>query len=70
MVLIISGKPRLNAHQDLGLKIATPVGSFFGQLFFGWLADIVGRKRMCELLHFPLAAKFLSGFQTVLNSSS
>ncbi|KAJ6454314.1 phosphate permease [Mycena vulgaris] len=39
-------RPTLNNHQNLGLKIATPVGNFFGQLFFGWLADIVGRKRM------------------------
>ncbi|KAJ7473120.1 phosphate permease [Mycena galericulata] len=39
-------RPTLSAFQNLGLKIATPVGTFFGQLFFGWLADIVGRKRM------------------------
>ncbi|KLO07465.1 phosphate permease [Schizopora paradoxa] len=31
---------------DLGVKIATPVGTLIGQLIFGWLADIVGRKRM------------------------
>ncbi|KAJ6479632.1 phosphate permease [Mycena sanguinolenta] len=42
-------RPALNKHQSLGLKIATPVGNFFGQLFFGWLADIVGRKRMYGL---------------------
>ncbi|KAI0315075.1 inorganic phosphate transporter [Amylostereum chailletii] len=34
--------PRL----DFGLKVATPIGNLFGQIFFGWLADIVGRKRM------------------------
>ncbi|KAJ6589387.1 major facilitator superfamily domain-containing protein [Mycena capillaripes] len=39
-------RPTLSKHESLGLKIATPVGTFFGQLFFGWLADIVGRKRM------------------------
>jgi len=38
----------LNTNQDLGVKVATPVGNFFGQLFFGWLADNVGRKKMCE----------------------
>lgn len=38
----------LNANQDLGVKVATPVGNFFGQLLFGWLADNVGRKKMCE----------------------
>ncbi|KAF7354206.1 Phosphate permease [Mycena venus] len=39
-------RPSLNPAQDLGLKIATPVGTLFGQLFFGWFADIVGRKKM------------------------
>ncbi|KAJ7744750.1 phosphate permease [Mycena maculata] len=39
-------RPTFNSNQTLGLKIATPVGTFFGQLFFGWFADIVGRKRM------------------------
>jgi len=35
------------ANQDLGLKVATPIGTLVGQLYFGWLADVVGRKRMC-----------------------
>ncbi|BGP16465.1 hypothetical protein JCM10213v2_004467 [Rhodosporidiobolus nylandii] len=39
----------LTANQDLGLKIATPVGTFVGQLLFGWLADVVGRKKMYGL---------------------
>ncbi|KAF8265016.1 phosphate transporter [Lactarius quietus] len=34
-----------NTNQDLGVKIATPIGTLFGQLLFGWLADVVGRKR-------------------------
>lgn len=42
---------KLNTNQDLGVKVATPVGTLVGQLFFGWLADVVGRKRMCECLH-------------------
>ncbi|TFK88837.1 phosphate transporter [Polyporus arcularius HHB13444] len=37
---------KLSANQDLGLKVATPVGTVFGQLVFGWLADVYGRKRM------------------------
>ncbi|KIM88284.1 hypothetical protein PILCRDRAFT_95578 [Piloderma croceum F 1598] len=37
---------KLNINQDLGVKVATPVGTFVGQLLFGWLADLVGRKRM------------------------
>ncbi|KAF4571355.1 Inorganic phosphate transporter pho84 [Pleurotus pulmonarius] len=36
----------LNPDQDLGVKVATPVGTLVGQLLFGWLADLVGRKRM------------------------
>lgn len=40
----------LNTNQSLGVKVATPVGNLFGQLFFGWMADLVGRKRMCEYL--------------------
>jgi PHS family inorganic phosphate transporter-like MFS transporter len=38
----------LSGPQDLSLKIAAPVGVFFGQLFFGWFADVVGRKKMCK----------------------
>ncbi|KAK0204661.1 phosphate transporter [Desarmillaria ectypa] len=37
---------KLNSNQDLGLKVATPVGTLVGQLLFGWLADHLGRKRM------------------------
>ncbi|KAF9496828.1 MFS general substrate transporter [Pleurotus eryngii] len=37
---------RLTPNQELGIKVATPVGTFIGQLVFGWLADILGRKRM------------------------
>ncbi|KAI0078760.1 phosphate transporter [Panus rudis PR-1116 ss-1] len=37
---------KLNKQQDLGVKVATPVGTLVGQLLFGWLADLVGRKRM------------------------
>ncbi|KAG1822007.1 major facilitator superfamily domain-containing protein [Suillus subaureus] len=37
---------QLNTNQSLGIKVATPVGNLVGQLVFGWLADIVGRKRM------------------------
>ncbi|WWC99594.1 phosphate:H+ symporter [Kwoniella sp. B9012] len=33
-------------NQDLGIKVAHSIGTFFGQLLFGWLADHVGRKRM------------------------
>ncbi|KAM5544522.1 hypothetical protein V8D89_001420 [Ganoderma adspersum] len=36
----------LTPNQDLGIKVATPAGTVFGQLIFGWLADVFGRKRM------------------------
>ena len=45
---VYNSKQKLNPHQDLGIKVATPVGTLVGQLIFGWLADVVGRKRMCE----------------------
>jgi hypothetical protein len=40
----------LNPYQDLGVKVATPCGTLVGQLLFGWLADVVGRKRMCKFV--------------------
>ncbi|PIL29822.1 MFS general substrate transporter [Ganoderma sinense ZZ0214-1] len=40
------GNQSLTPNQDLGVKVATPVGTLVGQLLFGWLADVVGRKRM------------------------
>lgn len=33
-------------NQDLGIKVSHSIGTFCGQLLFGWLADVVGRKRM------------------------
>ncbi|KAG6896854.1 hypothetical protein C0993_007978 [Termitomyces sp. T159_Od127] len=55
----------LNKNQDLGVKVATPVGTVVGQLLFGWLADMVGRKRMygIELIIIIIAtfAQALSG---------
>ncbi|KAH7107655.1 phosphate permease [Auriculariales sp. MPI-PUGE-AT-0066] len=37
---------KLSPNQELGIKVASPIGTLFGQLIFGWLADILGRKRM------------------------
>ena len=42
----------LNTNQDLGVKVATPIGTLVGQLLFGWLADVVGRKRMCTSFYY------------------
>lgn len=43
---IYSKGGKVTANQDLGLKVASPVGTLVGQLLFGWLADLVGRKKM------------------------
>lgn len=37
---------KLTSNQDLGLKVATPVGTLVGQLLFGYLADVYGRKKV------------------------
>ncbi|KAI0950996.1 hypothetical protein AcW1_008157 [Taiwanofungus camphoratus] len=39
----------LSAMQQLGIKVATPVGIIVGQLVFGWLGDLLGRKRIYGL---------------------
>jgi PHS family inorganic phosphate transporter-like MFS transporter len=33
-------------HADTAIKVATSAGTVFGQLVFGYLADLLGRKRM------------------------
>jgi len=50
----------LNTNQDLGVKVATPIGNLVGQLLFGWLADVVGRKRMCQYFVLLLQTRLFS----------
>ena len=44
--IVYSKGGAITANQDLALKVSTPVGTLVGQLLFGWLADVVGRKKM------------------------
>ncbi|KAK9355515.1 major facilitator superfamily domain-containing protein [Lipomyces doorenjongii] len=37
---------KLPTNSDTALKVATSGGTVVGQLFFGWLADVIGRKRI------------------------
>ena len=55
----------LSTNQDLGVKVATPLGIFIGQFLFGWLADVLGRKRMCKSPFLPMVTGTHAYTQTV-----
>ncbi|KAF8473934.1 major facilitator superfamily domain-containing protein [Kalaharituber pfeilii] len=40
---------KIPEHADTAIKVATSCGTVIGQLGFGWLADVVGRKRIYGL---------------------
>lgn len=69
-IIFTGGK--LSTNQDLGVKVATPVGTLVGQLLFGWLADVVGRKRMCKLIELTSlitdahSRRFLDGVELMI----
>ncbi|KAL2000601.1 hypothetical protein VTN02DRAFT_2867 [Thermoascus thermophilus] len=41
-----TGTGKIPSSADTAIKVSTSGGTVVGQLFFGWLADIIGRKRM------------------------
>ena len=40
---------KIPEHSDTAIKVATSCGTVVGQLGFGWLADVVGRKKIYGL---------------------
>ncbi|KIL59341.1 hypothetical protein M378DRAFT_131604 [Amanita muscaria Koide BX008] len=62
----------LSREEELALKMATLVGTLFGQLIFGWLADRVGRKSMygIELIIMTISTfgQALSGGTTAVST--
>jgi PHS family inorganic phosphate transporter-like MFS transporter len=44
-----NNKGTIESSADTAIKVATSGGTIIGQLAFGYLADVVGRKRMYGL---------------------
>src|SRR5215471_2546685 len=49
VVFFQSNKGKIPSSSDTAIKVATSGGTVLGQVGFGWLADMVGRKRMYGL---------------------
>lgn len=62
-----SGPGKIPSSSDTAIKVATSGGTVIGQLFFGWLADRVGRKRMYGI---ELMIIILATLAQALSSSS
>ncbi|KAL4073050.1 major facilitator superfamily domain-containing protein [Scleroderma yunnanense] len=46
MLKFTYGNGSISSWTSTCLKVATPIGNLVGQLLFGWLADLYGRKRL------------------------
>lgn len=46
IVYFQDNKGTLPTQSDSAIKLSTSAGTVVGQLLFGWLADVLGRKRM------------------------
>jgi PHS family inorganic phosphate transporter-like MFS transporter len=45
---------RLSKKQDFAIKVAAPIGNLFGQLLFGWLADLLDASECVSDLFYHL----------------
>jgi PHS family inorganic phosphate transporter-like MFS transporter len=67
----VSDPGKIPSSSDTAIKVSTSGGTVLGQLFFGWLADRVGRKRMygIELMIIILAtlAQALAASSTAIS---
>lgn len=66
-IVYYPGVGKMPTHSDTAIKLATSAGTVFGQVGFGLMADVVGRKKMYGL---ELLVIIVSTFAQALASSS
>jgi MFS transporter, PHS family, inorganic phosphate transporter len=67
VVFFLPSGGKMPTSADTAIKVSTSGGNVIGQLLFGWLADIVGRKRMYGL---ELIIMIFATLAQALSSSS
>ncbi|KAK9852961.1 hypothetical protein MYU51_007463 [Penicillium brevicompactum] len=67
MIGIVYFSGKIPTSVDTAIKVSTSGGTVVGQLFFGWLADRIGRKRMYG---FELIIMILATLAQALSSGS